>query len=58
MLNYIVCGDSGGVLHILTFTGELIRDIPHRHTDRLRCLDFSRDESFFVSSGNDHLIKI
>lgn len=56
--NYIVVGDSSGNLSIWTFHGDLIRFIQDRHRDRLRCLDFSPDEEFFISSGNDHLIKV
>ena len=57
-MNYVVTGDSSGYVTLMTFQGDIIRNIGHKHTDRLRCMDFATDEKFFVSSGNDHRVKI
>lgn len=55
--SYIVAGDASGVLYIYTMLGNIVKEIG-KHRDRLRCLDWSPDEKFFMSAGNDHIIKI
>lgn len=55
---FIIAGDSAAHLTIWNITGELIRSIMYKHTDRLRSVAISNCEKYFASTGNDHLIKI
>ena len=55
---FIIAGDSGGNLTIWTMTGDLMREIRHKHCDRLRSVAISDCEKYFASTGNDHLIKL
>ena len=56
--NYVIAGDFGGNVTVMTFQGELIRSIRNKHLSRVRCMDFASDEQLFVSAGDDHRIKI
>ena len=54
----VIAGDDSGAIHIWNLQGDFVRSIAGKHTDRVRCLAFSADEKFLVSSGNDHVVKV
>lgn len=55
---FVIAGDSAATLTVWSISGELIRSIRYKHTDRLRSVAISSCEKYFASTGNDHLIKI
>lgn len=57
--NFVVCGEQSGTICMWKFgSWELMRKLEGHNPERVRFMDLALDESFLVTAGLDHHIKI